>query len=173
MTISILILGIFVFLLLSAAVTDAVSYTIPNWLNGAILALFVIFILTESIDGHAISWSILRLHLLGGAAALAAGIMLFAAGWVGGGDAKLFAVACLWLGLGAMLNYALLVCIIGGVLAVAILTFRRLPLSPKLTARPWVRRLAQSRDGIPYGVALGLAALLVLPYTELFRMAVN
>ena len=104
---------------------------------------------------------------------MAAGIMLFAAGWIGGGDAKLFAVVCLWLGLDAMLNYAFFVCMIGGILAVIILALRRITLSTKLFAWPWVRRLAESRDGIPYGVALGAAALLVLPYTELFRMLVN
>jgi prepilin peptidase CpaA len=115
----------------------------------------------------------LGLHLLGGTVALAAGITLFAAGWIGGGDAKFFAVACLWLGLGAMLNYAFFVCTIGGVLAVLILAIRRIPLSPRLTAWPWVHRLLESKAGIPYGVALGLGALRVLPDTELFRLVVN
>ena len=81
--------------------------------------------------------------------------------------------ACLWLGLGAMLNYAFLVYMMGGVLAVVLLAFRRIPLSPGLTVWPWVQRLTESKSGIPYGVALGLAALLVLPYTELFRLVLN
>jgi prepilin peptidase CpaA len=173
MTISILILGMCCFLLLLAAVSDIVSYTIPNWLNGAIFALFVIFVLAASIEGRPIAWSVLRLHLFGGAVALAAGITLFAAGWIGGGDAKLFAVACFWVGLDAMLNYAFLVCMIGGLLAVVLLAFRRIPLSPRLTAWPWVQRLTESKSGIPYGVALGMAALLVLPYTELVRLVLN
>jgi prepilin peptidase CpaA len=173
MAISILLLGIFCFLLISAAVSDIVSYTIPNWLNAAMSALFFIFIFTVSIEGRAIAWSVLGLHLLGGTVALAAGITIFAAGWIGGGDAKFFAVASLWLGLGAMLHYALVVCIIGGVLAVVMLAFRHIPLSPRFTAWPWVHRLVQSKAGIPYGVALGLGALRVLPETELFRLVVS
>lgn len=173
MAILILILGMFCFLLLSAAISDVVSYTIPNWLNGAIFTLFLVFVLAASVEGHAIAWSVLGLHLLAGAVALAAGIMLFAAGWIGGGDAKLFAVTCLWLGSGAMLNYAFFVCIIGGALAVVMLGFRCSSLFKKMAERPWARRLAESGAGIPYGVALGLAALLVLPYTELFRTAVS
>lgn len=76
MAISILILGMCRFLLLPA-----------NWLNGAIFALFVIFVLAASIEGRPIAWSVLRLHLFGGAGALGAGITLFAAGWIGDGAA--------------------------------------------------------------------------------------
>ena len=72
-----------------------------------------------------------------------------------------------------MLNYALLVCMIGRVLAVVLLAFRRIPLPPRLTAWPWVWRLMESKSGIPYGVALGLAALFVLPYTELFQLVLS
>ena len=92
MFISILILGIFCFLLLSASVSDIVSYTIPNWLNVAILELFAVFVFSTFVEGHAIAWFLLRLHLFGGAVALAAGITLFAAGRIGGGNAKMFAV---------------------------------------------------------------------------------
>jgi prepilin peptidase CpaA len=173
MAISSLIVGIFCVLLLSAAVSDIVSYTIPNWLNGAILGFFIILVFTAFVEGRAIAWSVLRLHLLAGSIALVAGITLFAAGWIGGGDAKFFAVASLWIGLGAMLKYALFVCMIGGVLALVILAFRRIRIPAKLAARPWVQRLAESEGGIPYGVALGVAALRVFPDTELFRIVVN
>ena len=82
MSLSILLLVIFCFLLISAAVSDIVGYTIPNWLNGAMFALFVIFVVTLSLEGHAIAWSALGLHLLGGSVALAAGITMLATGWV-------------------------------------------------------------------------------------------
>jgi prepilin peptidase CpaA len=90
---SILILGIFCFLLFSAVVSDIVSYAMPCWPNGAIFALFINFVLAASIEGRPIAWPLLRLHLLGGPLLLGAGITLFAACWIGGGDAKMFAVA--------------------------------------------------------------------------------
>jgi prepilin peptidase CpaA len=40
-----------------------------------------------------------------------------------------------------------------------------------LSAQPWLARLADPNSGVPYGVALAIAALVVLPDTELFRIA--
>ena len=59
MALSNLLLGIFCFLLISAAVSNIVTYTIPNWLNGAMFALFLSFVLAVSTEGHAIAWSVL------------------------------------------------------------------------------------------------------------------
>ena len=71
---------------------------------------------------------------------------------IGGGDAKLFAGAALWLGLNALYEYALIVTLLGGVLSLALLTLRRTPLPPSLLVRPWIARLADRRSGIPYGL---------------------
>jgi prepilin peptidase CpaA len=40
-----------------------------------------------------------------------------------------------------------------------------------LADQPWIARLADRKEGVPYGVALAVAALTVLPDTELFRLA--
>ena len=61
----------------------------------------------------------------------------------------------------------------GAMLSVLILGFQRIPISQRFAAWPWVRRLAESKAGIPYGVAPGLGALRVLPDTELFRLVVS
>ncbi len=173
MPISVLLLGIFSSLLLAAALFDLVSYTIPNRLIGAICALFILFLLSLALRGHAMSWANLQLHLLAGTIALAAGIGLFAPGWIGGGDAKLFAVICLWLGWRTMLDYALVASLMGGALTLGILTLRRIPLHAAVATQPWLLKLTDRDSGIPYGVALSLAAFFVLPGTELFRLAVN
>ncbi len=173
MSLSIFLMGIFSSLLLAAALFDLVSYTIPNRLISGIFVLLVLFLLTLAWKGHALSWAGLQLHVLAGAIGLAAGIALFAPGWIGGGDAKLFAVICLWIGLQGLAEYAVIAALMGGALTIALLTFRSIPLPAGLAALPWVAKLADTRSGIPYGVALSLAALYVLPGTDLFRAAVN
>jgi prepilin peptidase CpaA len=98
---------------------------------------------------------------------------MFAMGWVGGGDAKLFAGAALWVGLNTLYEYALIAALLGGLLTFALLMLRGLPLPPSLMTRPWIARLTARDSGIPYGVALALAVLTVLPDTEVFRLAAS
>src|SRR3981081_3133355 len=167
----ILLVALLPALVVAAAIFDLTSFTIPNMLPAAMFALFAAFLLANTLNGHGLSWSETWPHLLAGAVALVVGMDLFAAGWVGGGDAKLFAMACLWLGWDAMFEYTLVASVFGGMLTIALLTLRRLPLPPLLSAQPWLARLADPNSGVPYGVALAIAALVVLPDTELFRIA--
>jgi len=171
MTVSIFVFGIFPALLLSAALFDLTSFTIPNPLPVAMFVLFAAFLLAIELSGHNVGFGQAGRHLLAGAIALAVGIAMFARGWIGGGDAKLFAMACLWLGWDAMYEYAIVASLMGGVLTVALLILRRFPLPPFLAAQPWLLRLADRDSGVPYGVALALAAIFVLPDTDLIRLA--
>jgi len=157
-------------LLVAAAIFDLASFAIPNILPAAMLVLFAVFLIAMAIGGHPLSWSQLSQHLLAGGVGLAAGMALFAAGWIGGGDAKLFAMASLWLGWDAMYEYSVIASLLGGMLTLGLLMFRRFPLPPLLAAQPWLLRLADREAGVPYGVALAIAALNVLPDTEIFRL---
>src|SRR4051812_9274134 len=107
MTLPVLLLGLLPALLVASAFYDLTSFTIPNALPAAMLVLFVLLLLAMVLNGHPVSWSEMWLHLLAGGCALAIGMALFAAGWVGGGDAKLFAAACLWLGWDALFQYTM------------------------------------------------------------------
>ena len=171
MAISIVLVAILPALLVAAAIFDLTSFTIPNMLPAAMFALFAVFLLASTLSGHGLSWSDIWPHLLAGVVALVAGMALFAAGWVGGGDAKLFAMACLWLGWDSMYEYTLVASLLGGILTVSLVAVRRFPLPSLLAAQPWLVRLADRNSGVPYGVALAMAALVVLPDTELFRIA--
>jgi prepilin peptidase CpaA len=135
------------------------------------LLLFATFVMGMMLHGHPMSWSETWPHLLAGGIGLALGMGMFAVGWVGGGDAKLFAMACLWLGWDAMYQYTLTASVLGGFLTLALLMFRRVPLPPVLAAQPWLLKLADREAGVPYGIALAIAALNVLPDTEVFRLA--
>jgi len=158
-------------LLAAAAVSDLTTYTIPNVIPGAMILLFVAFLIIVALGGHGMSWRETGLHVLAGSLGLLAGMGMFAAGWIGGGDAKLFAAALLWLGWDALFDYAIMATLLGGALTFGLLAFRRLPLPSFLVKQAWLARLSDHKAGVPYGVALALAALLVLPDTRVFQMA--
>jgi len=99
------------------------------------------------------------------------GFALFALGYIGGGDAKLFACVVLWLGFANLLDYALVASLMGGALTVLVIVLRRLPLPAALTRQAWILRLHDAKGGIPYGVALAAGAFAILPQTEIFRIA--
>ncbi|SRR5258706_6936426 len=166
MTAEILVLSVFPLLLALAAAWDLTSFTIPNFISVSLLGIFAVYALASGISMPA-----LGAHLLAGTIGLAAGFALFSLGYIGGGDAKLFASALLWLGLGDILQYALVASLLGGALTLAILSLRMIPLPALLANQSWIQRLHDARSGIPYGVALSSGALAVLPYSEIFHAA--
>jgi prepilin peptidase CpaA len=171
MALEILLVAVLPALLVAAAVWDLTSFTIPNSFNLTLLVLFAIFAGLVALSGDGMSWQQAGLHVLAGLIGLIAGMALFAKGWIGGGDAKLFAVASLWLGWNALFEYAVMASLLGGVLTLTLIALRRVPLPAFLMRYEWLARLCDRKAGIPYGVALSAAALVVLPNTELFRLA--
>jgi prepilin peptidase CpaA len=105
------------------------------------------------------------MHLAAAAAVLAVAFLFFSQGWIGGGDAKLAAATALWFGFDHLLDYLIYASLFGGVLTLAILQFRKLPLPRVLSRQGWILRLHDSAAGIPYGIALAAAALTVYPKT--------
>jgi prepilin peptidase CpaA len=154
-------------LLLAAAGWDIASYTIPNFLPAALLGVFFVFVLATGMAPATAG-----LHLLAGLIGLVVGFTLFALGYIGGGDAKLFACAAVWFGLRDLSQYALFAAIFGGVLTLGLLSFRKIPLPAVLGRQGWLMRLHDEKGGIPYGAALAAGAFAVLPYTDVFRMGV-
>lgn len=93
------------------------------------------------------------------------GFVIFCCGWAGGGDVKLMATAALWLGFDNLLPYLFWTAILGGTLAVLVLAYRRMLLPICLLRQPWAMRLHDAKEGIPYGVAIAGAGLIVYPQT--------
>lgn len=161
-----LVLVVLPVLLAVAAGWDLASFTIPNFLSAALLVLFVLFVFVAGLGVAAIGW-----HLLAGFVGLLLGFTLFAFGFIGGGDAKLFAVTVLWLGFKDLMPYALIASVAGGALTLAVLALRQLPLPQSFMRQAWIAKLHDARSGIPYGVALAAGAFILLPSTEIFRLA--
>ncbi|WP_309604141.1 prepilin peptidase [Phenylobacterium sp.] len=154
-----LVLLAFPLLTLIAALRDATSYTIPNWISLALVGIFPLAALALGLP-----LAVLGGQLGLGAAALVAAMAMFALGWIGGGDAKLFAAAALWLGWPAILTFLAVTGVAGGVLAVGLLALRAPAVRRHLPAGPgWFVRLAEPGENVPYGVAIAVGALAAFP----------
>ncbi len=160
---SLLILGVFPALVIIAALQDVTSYTIPNWIS---VALALVFVPTALLLG--VPTAALMTHLGIGVIALLLGMIMFALGWIGGGDAKLFAAAGLWLGIPAGFTYLAVTGVAGGGLALGLLGLRSLWLRPYVQTGPaWFGRLATPGENVPYGVAIATGALVAFPLSTL------
>lgn len=155
-------------MLAAAAGWDLASFTIPNFINIAVIAVFPLFALVAGLPLETIGQ-----HLLAGFAGLGIGFLFFALGYIGGGDAKLFAGVALWLGFADLMPYALLASVFGGFLTLALLIVRQWPLPAMLARQPWILKLHDAKSGIPYGVALAAGAFILLPHSEIFRLAAS
>lgn len=150
-------------LMAAAAFEDFRRFVIPNWL---VLALVAVWPLSLAAQGLAL------LTALGavGAAALVfvAGAVLFARGYVGGGDVKLLCAAALWAGPAATPELLVVTAGLGGVLALFLLS----PIGAHLSlagrvyfGSPGAATMDPAEQGrvpMPYGVAIAGAAVLVI-----------
>ena len=155
---------VFPLLVIFAASSDLLTMTIPNSVSLLLAGGFVLcaFLFELPVTG-------LAGHLASGALVLVIGFGMFAAGWIGGGDAKLAAVVALWLGFGSLLDFVLLASVAGGALTLLILMFRGLPLPAFALGWTWASRLHDRRTGVPYGIALAAAALFIYPSSAIWR----
>jgi prepilin peptidase CpaA len=155
-----LILTIFPGAMAYAAATDLFTMTVPNRL--ALVLVISFFVLAPFVG---LSLTDIGLHVGLAALALAVTFVLFSFGWIGGGDAKLFAATCLWLTPATILVYSIYAALLGGALTLLLLFWRGLPLPVMLTTQGWLVRLHDPKVGVPYGIALAAAGLLVYPAT--------
>lgn len=160
-----LVLGVFPGLVLMAATMDMFTMTIPNRLC---LALVAAFFVAAPLAG--LPLASVGLHALAALVALGVTFALFASGVFGGGDAKLVTAIVLWLGPSHGFDYALLAALFGGCITAAIVLAREY--SGYLAYVPqteWAARLLSKKVGIPYGIALSAAAMVVYPYSLWFQ----
>jgi prepilin peptidase CpaA len=132
-------------LLVSAGIEDARTREIANWKNIAIAALAPLW------------WWHQGLHLWpdvamqAGLAAIVFALFLaaYAVGQMGGGDVKMIGALALWLPLQPLVWMLILMSLLGGALTLVML------------GEKWLRKNGEPLE-VPYGVAIAIAALLVL-----------
>lgn len=148
---------------LAAAAMDVASFTIPNRLTAALAIAFFPAALALHLPA-----AVVGVCALTGAAALLVGVGLFAAGWCGGGDAKLIAACALWLGWRAVPTFLLVTSLAGGLLALGVILARKATPAAVLASGPaWIERLLGPAQSLPYGVAIAAGALAAFPSSPL------
>jgi len=162
MLLTFIIVMIFAGTMLTAAAKDATSMTIPNWISLAVIAGFVIVtpFVWQGLDTFIT-------HLLVGLSFFLVGFVMFALGWLGGGDAKLMAATALWWQWDEAVIYIFYTTMLGGALAILLVFGRRYIPSSVLTA-DWAHHLFKDEKKMPYGLALAGGALLTLPQSAIF-----
>jgi prepilin peptidase CpaA len=143
-----------------AASSDLLTMTISNRVSLLLVGGFFAMALLTGMNGAE-----LLSHIGAGSLVLAVTFGLFARGWIGGGDAKLAAATALWFGFDHLLAYFVYASLLGGALTLLLLQFRNHPLPSVFLGQRWAERLHSPQAGVPYGIALAAAALLIYPET--------
>jgi prepilin peptidase CpaA len=163
-----LIFVVFPFCMVFAAISDVLSMTIANRVSVILIATFAVVAPLTGMDWATYGW-----HFAAAAMVLAITFLMFAIGGMGGGDAKLMAATSLWMGFNlTLLGYLVTSAFLGGLLTLAILSYRKSPLADLTGRNIFLRHFADSSAGVPYGVALGVGGLLTYPDTPLAIWAI-
>jgi len=165
-TVTLLLLSVLPCLMIVAGLRDLTTMKIPNWISGLlVVAFFPAAFMVGLAPG------VVLMHVGIAFVALLAGMGLFATRIIGGGDAKLMAVACLWLGLSGSGMFLLWTGLAGGAFCLALIAarfqFQMQPHRMPAPAPAWVTDLMNPRGDIPYGVAIAAGALMAYPASGL------
>ena len=104
-----ILLGVFPALVIVGGLHDLITMKIPNWISLALIGAFFPAALLVGVGPMDIA-----IHLGVGVVALMIGMGMFALNWIGGGDAKLLAASCLWMGLSGVAPFLLWTGVAGG-----------------------------------------------------------
>lgn len=148
---------IFLLLLLYGSVRDVLTFEIPNYVSVGSVLLFIPaaflanFSLIEALSNFGAGALVL---LIGGA--------LYFCNVIGAGDVKMLAAAAIWTGFPGLPVLLLSVSLVGGVLVLILIVFRRFQLASGWHHIDWLVNLHREK-GVPYGVAIAFGAVLIFP----------
>ncbi len=165
--VELLILVIFPAALILAAVSDIATMTISNWISIVLVVAFPVLSLAAGMPLAAIGW-----HFAAGGIVLAVCFGLFAFNIIGGGDAKLLAAAALWIGWSDLFTLLIYTALFGAPLCLFLPAFRNWPMPAWLQKMGWFNHLHEARAGIPYGVAISAAGLVLFAETPMMNLPV-
>ena len=160
---------VFPLLMAVAAFSDMFSMTIPNRVSVILFAAFLVIAPFAGLGMVQIGW-----HVAAGFIVLGVCFALFALNVMGGGDAKILAASAVWFGYNLdLLAYIATVCIYGGFLTFFVLILRANQQTLMALPLPIPLHFFDSKKGVPYAIAIGLAALTCYPDSVLMRIALN
>lgn len=156
-------LVIFPAMMIFAAITDLLTFTIPNGVPATLCLGYFLVAVYFQFPADQIAQD-----MLCGFVVLLVCVAFFSLELIGGGDAKLAAATAFWLGWENILSYGVVASLAGFVLTVLIVYIRFRDVPPRLRSVRFLERLADKKAGVPYGVALALGGLLVYPQTSIW-----
>lgn len=142
---SVVLLVLLGLLLVSAGIEDARKREIANWKNAAIALLAVPFWIAQGLA----PWPDIAGQLAIALIVFGVFAAAFHFGMMGGGDVKMIGALALWFPLGQLMTMLIIMSLAGGVLTLLML----------------IDKMARRRSGqpeVPYGIAIAIAALLIL-----------
>jgi prepilin peptidase CpaA len=150
--------SVFVLCVCYTIVSDFRNLRIPNWIILVLIGAFAVFAAVHLEVRTAL------VHLALAVVILLLASAFFVANWIAGGDVKFLAATILWMGPEFATHFTMLMAVVGALLAMALMGIRNYPfLVNAYLPDVWVLRrmttLAE-RGQCPYGVAIGIAALL-------------
>jgi prepilin peptidase CpaA len=147
----------FVSLLFWAALSDFLSFKIPNVISILLVLLYFIALLPLNWD-----FSQLVSNLATAAGILAICFLLFLRGYIGGGDAKLLAAISLWTGVESLSTFIFFTTLSGGGIALLLIGFRYFDLPKMLKRICCIKQLYDEKTYVPYAIAIAGGALVTL-----------
>ena len=137
-----------------AAVSDVKTGEIPNIVSLILISVAFILLLlrnaplNEFIIRGGISITILIICIL-----------LFRFSALGGGDGKLLTAVSVWSGPQFTLKFLIIMSLVGGLIALAILLLRQLPKKYEVSLPFVIRKYCSATVGIPYAVAIAVSGI--------------
>lgn len=147
-----------------AAYKDFMEMSIPNsisiYIIMAFIAAYTLQVLSKYMLGLEVSIiSNITSHLFALGLTFGVTFAMFSFGMIGGGDAKLASALSLWLGLAHIPAFLVIMALVGGVLGVLSIVFKKAKLFKAMPEKSWIARAQKGESVVPYGIALFVAAL--------------
>ena len=143
------------FIMILAALSDAMSFKIPNLACLALILLFPSFVVSSPSE---VSWPN---HLLVFITVLGIGYFMYLQQWAGAGDIKLVAAISLWAGPPFWAPFLFITAVVGGLFSIVIgvQAYIKQRKNPSQGNNP-----AWTKTPIPYGIAIALGGLCTLTF---------
>lgn len=153
-----------------AGAHDLLTYEIPNVVSILLIIAFLPYaLLNQSLTGYDIA-----AHYAVGFGVLLFSFILFACRIFGGGDAKILSAIAVWLGPYDIVSYIVIVAIIGGALAVALIAMRASICAYLFYRTPVLKNIffgaAKNINATPYAVAIAAGVFFFLPQSRIYEL---
>lgn len=151
--ISLVLPGLFIL----GGIFDVLTTRIPDGISISLVVAFVFYAIFQNYDLNTFG-----LHFGVAVLVFLSGFVMFSLGWMGGGDGKLAAAGALWFGPNLVLPFVLLSFMLGGIMVMAMIGLRSIPLPQWVHRQSWLMQWVSGQNGFPFGFAMAISVLAIV-----------